>query len=175
MSGPNKMNLKLEEAAVGIYRTISANMGNALRNVTIEKGFDPREFALVSYGGCGPLFVANICKELQIKSILIPENSAVWSAFGACVSDVKRDIANTYYTALPTDIGALISAFKDIEANAKKLVKEPKYISRFLSKEKKSIIYNDILLSKWNKKINKRSEKVSCDVKSLYNFLFLVK
>ncbi|MDC0057518.1 hydantoinase/oxoprolinase family protein [Alphaproteobacteria bacterium] len=120
----NKMNLKLEEAAVGIYRTISANMGNALRNVTIEKGFDPREFALVSYGGCGPLFVANICKELQIKSILIPENSAVWSAFGACVSDVKRDIANTYYTALPTDIGALISAFKDIEAKAKKLVKE---------------------------------------------------
>ena len=78
----------------------------------------------MSYGGCGPLFVANICKELQIKSILIPENSSVWSAFGACVSDVKRDVANTYYTALPADINALISAFKDIEKQARQLVKE---------------------------------------------------
>ena len=119
-----QMNLKLEDAAVGIYRTISANMGNALRNVTIEKGFDPREFALVSYGGCGPLFVANICKELKIKSILVPENSAVWSAFGACVSDVKRDIANTYYTALPSEIEKLITAFKEIESQARSLVKE---------------------------------------------------
>ena len=49
------MGLEMAEAAVGIYRTISANMGNALRNVTIERGYDPREFALVAYGGCSPL------------------------------------------------------------------------------------------------------------------------
>ncbi len=105
-----------EEAAVGIYRTISANMGNALRNVTIEKGYDPREFVLVAYGGCSSLFIANISRELNIRSILIPERAAVFSAFGACVADVKRDVAQTYYHALPldiTDVNAALGTLKD--------------------------------------------------------------
>jgi len=98
------LGMSVEEAAVGVYRTISANMGNALRNVTIEKGYDPRDFVLVAYGGSSALFIANISRELAIRSVLIPERAAVFSAFGACVADVKRDVAQTHYASLPLDI-----------------------------------------------------------------------
>ena len=68
-----ELGLGVPDTADGILTLVTANMANAIRSRTVQKGIDPREFALVSYGGCGPLFVANICKELQIKSILIPE------------------------------------------------------------------------------------------------------
>ena len=116
------MGLETAEAAVGIYRTISANMGNALRNVTIERGYDPREFALVAYGGCSPLLIANIARELNIRSIVIPETSAVFSAFGACVADVQRDVAQTFYHALPAPIAEVNQAFGALAEQALTLV-----------------------------------------------------
>lgn len=130
------MGLDKEAAAVGIYRTISANMGNALRNVTIERGYDPREFSLVAYGGCSPLLIANISKELNIRSIVIPETSAVFSAFGACVADVKRDVAQTFYHALPTSIGNVNAAFGELADQAMSLVE-----SDGISRESIELIY----------------------------------
>ena len=116
------MGLETETAAVGVYRTISANMGNALRNVTIEKGYDPREFALVSYGGCSPLFIATISKELNIRSIVIPETCAVFSAFGACMADVKRYISLTFYHSLPAPIDEVNTVFRELAGQAADLV-----------------------------------------------------
>jgi len=116
------MGLDQESAAVGVLRTTSANMGNALRNVTVEKGYDPREFVLVGYGGCGPLFIGSISKELNIGQVIIPETSAVFSAFGACVADVKRDIALTYYHAMPANISDVNEVFRDLAEQATKLV-----------------------------------------------------
>ena len=120
LAGP--MGLETEAAAVGVYRTISANMGNALRNVTIEKGYDPREFALVSYGGCSPLFIATISKELNIRSIVIPETCAVFSAFGACMADVKRYISLTFYHSLPAPIDEVNTVFRELAGQAADLV-----------------------------------------------------
>lgn len=116
------LGMSIEQAAVGIYRTISASMGNALRNVTIEKGFDPRDFVLVSYGGGSPLFIANISRELNIRSIIIPERAAVFSAFGACVADVKRDVAQTFYRSLPLDVAAVNRVFEELSGHALSLV-----------------------------------------------------
>ena len=120
LAGP--MGLETEAAAVGVYRTISANMGNALRNVTIEKGYDPREFALISYGGCSPLFIATISKELNIRSIVIPETCAVFSAFGACVADVKRYVAQTFYHSLPAPIDEVNTVFRELAEQAADLI-----------------------------------------------------
>jgi N-methylhydantoinase A len=116
------LSMSAEEAAVGIYRTISASMGNALRNVTIEKGYDPRDFVLVAYGGCSALFIANISRELNIRSIIIPERAAVFSAFGACVADVKRDVAQTFYHSLPLPIAEVNQLFDRLSQQALALV-----------------------------------------------------
>lgn len=117
-----QLSMSAEEAAVGIYRTISANMGNALRNVTIEKGYDPRDFVLVAYGGCSALFIANISRELNIRSIIIPERAAVFSAFGACMADVKRDVALTFYHPLPVPVAEANQLFEQLAEQARSLV-----------------------------------------------------
>jgi N-methylhydantoinase A len=70
-------------------------MSNAARSVSIEKGFDPREFTVISYGGASPLFIAPICKTLGIKKVIIPANSSVFSAYGLLWSDNIRSFAQT--------------------------------------------------------------------------------
>jgi N-methylhydantoinase A len=120
IGGP--LGIGIEEAAVGIYRTISANMGNALRNVTIEKGFDPRDFVLMAYGGCSGLFIASISRELNVRTILVPERAAVFSALGACLADVRRETAQTFYRSLPLPLDEFNAAFGKLAEHAYALV-----------------------------------------------------
>jgi N-methylhydantoinase A len=120
VAGP--LRIGVEEAAVGIYRTIGANMGNALRNVTIEKGFDPREFSLIAYGGCSSLFIATISHELNVRTIFVPERAAVFSALGACLADVRRETAETFYHALPLPLAEFNAAFATLARRARELV-----------------------------------------------------
>lgn len=120
----NPMGLGMEEAAVGIYRTIAASMANALRNATIERGYDPRDFTLVAYGGCSPLFIGPICQDVSIRSIVIPETSAVFSAFGACVADVKRDVHQTFYQSLPSPIDKVNETLRALADEAVALVEK---------------------------------------------------
>jgi N-methylhydantoinase A len=85
----------VNQAASGLYRIVVDSMSNAARSVSIEKGFDPREFTVISYGGASPLFIAPICKNLGIKKVIIPANSSVFSAYGLLWSDNIRSFAQT--------------------------------------------------------------------------------
>jgi N-methylhydantoinase A len=85
----------VNQAASGLYRIVVDSMSNAVRSVSIEKGFDPREFTVISYGGASPLFIAPICKNLGIKKVVIPANSSVFSAYGLLWSDNIRSFAQT--------------------------------------------------------------------------------
>ncbi|MFD2682652.1 hydantoinase/oxoprolinase family protein [Bacillus seohaeanensis] len=85
----------VNQAASGLYRIVVDSMSNAARSVSIEKGFDPREFTVISYGGASPLFIAPICKNLGIKKVVIPANSSVFSAYGLLWSDNIRSFAQT--------------------------------------------------------------------------------
>jgi len=90
------LGLSTIEAAEGVYRLINANMAAALRVVTVEKGFDPREFALVVAGGAGPLHAGMIAQELNIPLILIPRESSVFCAAGMLISDLRHDYVRTF-------------------------------------------------------------------------------
>jgi N-methylhydantoinase A len=83
------------ETAAGIVRVANQEMVRALRVVTVERGVDPRRFALLPFGGAGPMHAAAIAEELGIERLLCPHAGGVLSAFGLCASDRRRDTART--------------------------------------------------------------------------------
>jgi N-methylhydantoinase A len=83
------------ETAEGIVRVANQEMLRALRVVTVERGIDPRRFALLPFGGAGPMHAAGIAAELGIERILCPGAGGVLSALGLCASDRRRDTART--------------------------------------------------------------------------------
>ncbi|HET6999165.1 MAG TPA: hydantoinase/oxoprolinase family protein [Solirubrobacterales bacterium] len=89
------LGLELLEAAAGIVRVANQEMVRALRVVTVERGIDPRGFALLPFGGAGPMHAAAIAAELGIETILCPRASGVLSALGLCASDRRRDTTRT--------------------------------------------------------------------------------
>ncbi len=93
LAGP--LGLEAEETAAGILRVANQEMVRALRVVTVERGVDPRGFALLPFGGAGPMHAAAIAKELAIARILCPRAGGVLSALGLCASDRRRDTART--------------------------------------------------------------------------------
>ena len=89
------LDLEPLETAAGIVRVANQEMVRALRVVTVERGIDPRRFALLPFGGAGPMHAAAIAAELGIETILCPRASGVLSALGLCASERRRDTART--------------------------------------------------------------------------------
>ena len=94
-----ELGLGLEETAAGIARVASAAMAQAVRVVTVERGIDPRELALVPFGGAGPLHAAQIAEELGMRRVLVPVASGVLSAFGLVVAERRRDLVESVLLA----------------------------------------------------------------------------
>jgi N-methylhydantoinase A len=90
-----ELDLSVEDAAAGIVRVASAAMAQAVRVVTIERGIDPRDLALVPFGGAGPLHAAQIADELGMRRVLVPVASGVLSAFGLVVAERRRDLVES--------------------------------------------------------------------------------
>ena len=88
-----KLKLNREAAAAGIVRVANANMERAIRAVSIERGRDPREFALVAFGGCGGLHACEIAAELGIRTVIVPQYAGALSALGMLMADEVRDYA----------------------------------------------------------------------------------
>lgn len=80
-------------AAEGVVRVANANMERAIRLVSVERGYDPRDFALVAFGGCGGLHACDIARELGIRTVLVPEHAGALSALGMLMADRVRDYA----------------------------------------------------------------------------------
>ena len=89
------LGLDATETAEGILRVANQEMVRALRVVTVERGIDPRRFALLPFGGAGPMHAAAIAAELGIERILCPRAGGVLSALGLCASDRRRDTTRT--------------------------------------------------------------------------------
>jgi N-methylhydantoinase A/oxoprolinase/acetone carboxylase beta subunit len=91
------LGLSIEDCAAGIVRVANAEMVRAMRVMTVERGVDPRDFALLAFGGAGPLHAAAIAEELGMRKILIPRASGVLSALGLAAADRRRDHARTVF------------------------------------------------------------------------------
>jgi len=106
-----------EETAAGILTIINANMANAIRSRTVQKGLDPRDFALVAFGGAGPLHAAEVADLLGIRTVLVPAYPGITSAVGLLTSDLKYDAVRTEFQVSTTvDIDRLNTDFTAMEA-----------------------------------------------------------
>ena len=98
IAGP--LGLDIEQAALGALAIAETNMTYAIRGITVERGLDPREFAMLSYGGGGGLFAAAVADELEIPTVVVPRAPANFSAWGILTSDYREDAALTRVLAL---------------------------------------------------------------------------
>ncbi|MHC3437091.1 hydantoinase/oxoprolinase family protein [Natrialbaceae archaeon A-gly3] len=91
------------EAAQGVYRVANATMTRTIRSVTVERGHDPREFALVAFGGAGPMHAAALAEALEVDRVVVPRPGGVLSAFGLLAADESYDAVRTVGVELESE------------------------------------------------------------------------
>jgi N-methylhydantoinase A len=117
VAGP--MGCGVEEAAFDCWRVVNANMTQAVRRLTAERGSDPRDLTLLAYGGNGPVFAAIQAQELDIRSVLVPRASPAFSALGAlaarpCIDEERSILCN----ATAADVERLRELWSELDAHA---------------------------------------------------------
>lgn len=113
------LNLTVERAAEGIIRVVNATMVRGMRAVSVELGYDPREFALVAFGGGGPVHAMDLAREFGTPQVLIPVAPGVTSALGLLMADFRYDFSATYLGSLSRpDLEGLRHVFADLERQA---------------------------------------------------------
>ncbi len=124
------LGMSVNEAAEGICAIADAKMADAIRQLTIRKGIDPRAFVLVAFGGAGPMQACTTADELDIENVLVPEMPGIFSAWGMLQSDIRQDLSRTMQCSLgkvqPSDVQA---QFDEMTAEAMALL-ERQHISR---------------------------------------------
>lgn len=113
------LSMTVDEAALGIIRIAVAEMSLAVRSVSVGRGYDPRDFAMVAFGGAGPLHATEIARELSIPVVIIPRVPGHFSAFGMLLADLRHDYVRTYYRELiACDFTVIATAFDEMIAEA---------------------------------------------------------
>jgi len=115
-----ELGLDLETTALGILDVVHAAMQRAVRRVSVERGFDPRRFTLVAFGGAGPMHAAELAAELEVGRVLVPAYPGIASAMGMAGADEVRDFSHTVMTRLDStgDAASLLSLWKPLERRA---------------------------------------------------------
>ena len=121
-----RLGLDAEEAALGIVRVANAEMVRALRVISVERGLDPREFALLAFGGAGGMHACSLAEELGMETVLIPRAGGVLSALGLAISDLRRDYVRPYLVRLDeVDAEVFEERYGEMEAAAANDLEDP--------------------------------------------------
>ncbi len=96
----NALGLSVVAAAAGMYQVINTNMAQGVREISIKRGYDPREFPMVAAGGAGPLHACMICQQLEIPLFLVPRESSIFCAAGMLMSDLQHDFVSSFVSVL---------------------------------------------------------------------------
>nr|WP_298522705.1 hydantoinase/oxoprolinase family protein [uncultured Halomonas sp.] len=114
-----RLEMNTAEAAQAILKVANANMADAVRLVSIRRGLDPRDFALIAFGGAGALHGAEVAKELGIPMVIVPPNPGVTSAMGCLLVDIQHDLSMMYTAGADSaDIDDLNKQFSSLEDEA---------------------------------------------------------
>ncbi|WP_129116251.1 hydantoinase/oxoprolinase family protein [Halegenticoccus tardaugens] len=108
-----------QDISRGVFDVTLANTVGAIREITVEKGLDPRDFTMVAYGGAGPMFVPLLAREMNVGEVLVPQAPSVFSAWGMLMADVVYDYSQTHIEVLDE-----VSFEEDIEAEFEALEAE---------------------------------------------------
>jgi N-methylhydantoinase A len=111
--------LETMAAAEGILAVVTANMARAIRIISVQRGYDPRDHTLIAFGGAGPLHAARLARELEIPRIVIPRSPGILCAMGLLLTDLRADFAVTRLRTLdPAALPAMTDAFRTLTARA---------------------------------------------------------
>jgi N-methylhydantoinase A len=114
------LGLDLVEAADAVIQVANANMADAVRLISIRRGYDPREFCLVAFGGAGPLHGAALAEELSIPTVLVPPSPGITSALGCLLVDVRHDLSAMFLAHVDSvDVDSLEAEFGKLEAEGR--------------------------------------------------------
>ena len=115
-----RLGLDVMATAQGIISVVTANMARAIRVISVQRGYDPRDYTLVAFGGAGPLHVARLARELDVARILVPRNPGILCATGLLLADLRADFASTRLLTLEkASLPALTDAFSALDARAR--------------------------------------------------------
>lgn len=112
------LDLGVEKAAEGILGVVTAKLAGAIKLTLFERGLDPRDFALMSFGGAGGLHATEVADELGMRTVIFPRNPSTFSAHGILQSDIAHDLARTRITPLTGDAAATLNAMRSEMARA---------------------------------------------------------
>ncbi|MBI3969520.1 MAG: hydantoinase/oxoprolinase family protein [Chloroflexi bacterium] len=119
------LGLSLEQAAWGVHQLVTVNMERATRVVSVERGRDPRQYALVAFGGAGPIHGCRLARDLGVRTVILPAAAGVTSALGLLVADPRFDLAQTVVTHLiPEALPRLGELYAELEAEGRRLLAE---------------------------------------------------
>src|SRR6185295_9427748 len=112
------------ECAAGICRIVELHMADVIRKVTVEKGFDPRDFALFAFGGAGPAHAGVFARELGVRKVIVPQRKAAstWCAFGAAAADVLHIFERTEIMPTPVPATHINRNFEQLEKQAREMM-----------------------------------------------------
>lgn len=112
-----KLHLKAIDASIGAIEIATANMVNAIKLVSVRRGYDPRDFAMVAFGGGGPMFAVSLAEELGIKKVIVPRVPGVFSAWGMLMTDLRHDFIRTKVVGLESsnlkELQVILDEMKD--------------------------------------------------------------
>lgn len=94
------LGMDAQNAAAGMYRVINMNMAQGVREVSVERGYDPREFLMICAGGAGSIHAGEICRELEIPMFVVPSVAPIFCAAGMLLGDLKHDYVRSYMSTL---------------------------------------------------------------------------
>jgi N-methylhydantoinase A/oxoprolinase/acetone carboxylase beta subunit len=118
------MGITTEEAALGIHRVVNAQMAEGIRLMSINRGVDPREYALVALGGAGPLHACALAHDLYIRRVVIPSRPGVLSAIGLLAAPVEHEVSLAFGRALEgLDPSGVIARLEALDAQCAKLMR----------------------------------------------------
>jgi len=124
MSAAARRKVSVTEAALGVVRVVNTNMERALRSISVERGYDPREFSLLPFGGAGGLHAVELARALRIPRVIAPVSAGALSALGALASDVVKDWSRTVMLEASGENYAKIErAFREMERDARAALK----------------------------------------------------
>jgi N-methylhydantoinase A len=114
-----ELGLDTVELAEGVCDVINAKMAQAIRTLTVEKGVEPRDFAIVAFGGAGPMHAAFLAQELEVPEVIVPRFPGAFSAWGMLETEIRKDFARAFYVPLADlDRDELAGALEDQEREA---------------------------------------------------------
>ncbi len=114
--------LSIDEAALGIVKIVNTNMSGLLQSMTVKRGYDPREFALVAFGGAGPIHASAIARDINVPTVIVPPSSGVFSAWGMLMADLRHDFSQTYIAPLDqAPVDSVNAVFEKLEGRVKDL------------------------------------------------------